>query len=135
MFCIKFPSIFFFLKCQVLADILPKEALLWKINLLTSAALYANSRLHAVQAEVLLLVRWVFMLVLTFNLMMLAIHFWKLKCERSHLLRLLESVHCHLSSANSMVLQNYKFWQDCNVLQFCNFLLDIIVFGDCVKKC
>ncbi|KAH9329343.1 hypothetical protein KI387_001451, partial [Taxus chinensis] len=38
-----------------LADIVPKDSLLWKLKLLQSAALYTNSRLHAVKAEVLLL--------------------------------------------------------------------------------
>ncbi|KAG8648165.1 acyltransferase-like protein At1g54570, chloroplastic isoform X1 [Manihot esculenta] len=38
-----------------LADIIPKETLLWKLKLLNSAAAYANSRLHAVKAEVLVL--------------------------------------------------------------------------------
>ncbi|KAK9292609.1 hypothetical protein L1049_020584 [Liquidambar formosana] len=38
-----------------LADIIPKDTLLWKLKLLTSAAAYANSRLHAVKAEVLVL--------------------------------------------------------------------------------
>ncbi|KAF8018013.1 hypothetical protein BT93_H3036 [Corymbia citriodora subsp. variegata] len=38
-----------------LADIVPRETLLWKLKLLKSAASYANSRLHAVKAEVLLL--------------------------------------------------------------------------------
>ncbi|PIA61632.1 hypothetical protein AQUCO_00300864v1 [Aquilegia coerulea] len=38
-----------------LADIIPKETLLWKLKLLNSGASYANSRLHAVKAEVLLL--------------------------------------------------------------------------------
>ncbi|XP_077218489.1 phytyl ester synthase 1, chloroplastic-like isoform X2 [Tasmannia lanceolata] len=38
-----------------LADIIPKETLLWKLKLLRSAASYANSRLHAVKAEVLVL--------------------------------------------------------------------------------
>ncbi|KAF8401543.1 hypothetical protein HHK36_012485 [Tetracentron sinense] len=38
-----------------LADIIPKETLLWKLKLLKSAAAYANSRLHAVKAEVLVL--------------------------------------------------------------------------------
>ncbi|XXG79310.1 hypothetical protein AAC387_Pa09g0411 [Persea americana] len=37
------------------ADIMPKVTLLWKLKLLKSAALYANSRLHAVKAEVLVL--------------------------------------------------------------------------------
>ncbi|KAL3728166.1 hypothetical protein ACJRO7_032854 [Eucalyptus globulus] len=37
------------------ADIITKETLLWKLKLLKSAASYANSRLHAVKAEVLLL--------------------------------------------------------------------------------
>ncbi|OMO98926.1 Diacylglycerol acyltransferase [Corchorus olitorius] len=34
-----------------LADIVPKETLVWKLNLLKSASGYANSRLHAVKAE------------------------------------------------------------------------------------
>lgn len=38
-----------------LADVIPKETLLWKLKLLKSAAAYANSRLHAVKAEVLVL--------------------------------------------------------------------------------
>ncbi|KAF8018011.1 hypothetical protein BT93_H3034 [Corymbia citriodora subsp. variegata] len=38
-----------------LADIITKETLFWKLKLLKSAASYANSRLHAVKAEVLLL--------------------------------------------------------------------------------
>ncbi|KAM0995035.1 hypothetical protein COP2_010730 [Malus domestica] len=38
-----------------LADIIPRDTLLWKLNLLKSAAAYANSRLHAVKAEVLVL--------------------------------------------------------------------------------
>ncbi|GER40507.1 esterase/lipase/thioesterase family protein [Striga asiatica] len=38
-----------------LADIIPKETLLWKLKLLKRAAAYANSRLHAVKAEVLVL--------------------------------------------------------------------------------
>ncbi|KAJ7973428.1 Acyltransferase-like protein chloroplastic-like [Quillaja saponaria] len=36
-------------------DIFPRETLLWKLKLLKSAASYANSRLHAVKAEVLVL--------------------------------------------------------------------------------
>ncbi|KAK3164363.1 hypothetical protein QOZ80_1AG0016610 [Eleusine coracana subsp. coracana] len=38
-----------------LADIIPRDTLLWKLRLLKTGAAYANSRLHAVQAEVLLL--------------------------------------------------------------------------------
>ncbi|CAH2079612.1 unnamed protein product [Thlaspi arvense] len=38
-----------------LGDIIPRETLLWKLKLLRSGATYANSRLHAVQAEVLVL--------------------------------------------------------------------------------
>uniref|UniRef100_A0A2N9I8R5 AB hydrolase-1 domain-containing protein n=1 Tax=Fagus sylvatica TaxID=28930 RepID=A0A2N9I8R5_FAGSY len=36
-------------------DVIPKDSLLWKLKLLKSAAAYANSRLHAVKAEVLVL--------------------------------------------------------------------------------
>ncbi|KOM52922.1 hypothetical protein LR48_Vigan09g158100 [Vigna angularis] len=38
-----------------LANIIPRDTLLWKLKLLKSAAAYANSRLHAVKAEVLVL--------------------------------------------------------------------------------
>lgn len=38
-----------------LANIIPRDTLLWKLELLKSAASYANSRLHAVKAEVLVL--------------------------------------------------------------------------------
>ncbi|KAL2345754.1 hypothetical protein Fmac_007039 [Flemingia macrophylla] len=38
-----------------LANIIPRDTLLWKLKLLKSAAAYANSRLHAVRAEVLVL--------------------------------------------------------------------------------
>ncbi|CAA3016644.1 acyltransferase At1g54570, chloroplastic isoform X1, partial [Olea europaea subsp. europaea] len=38
-----------------LSDIIPKKTLLWKLKLLKSAAAYANSRLHAIKAEVLVL--------------------------------------------------------------------------------
>ncbi|XP_043815613.1 acyltransferase-like protein At1g54570, chloroplastic isoform X2 [Manihot esculenta] len=40
-----------------LADIIPTETLLWKLKLLNSAAAYANSCLHAIKAEVLVLAR------------------------------------------------------------------------------
>ncbi|KAK9117650.1 hypothetical protein Sjap_016597 [Stephania japonica] len=39
----------------VLLDILPKESVLWKLQMLKSASSYANSRLHAVKAETLVL--------------------------------------------------------------------------------
>ncbi|GLT95242.1 hypothetical protein SLE2022_129350 [Rubroshorea leprosula] len=39
-----------------IANIVPRETLAWKLKLIKSAAAYANSRLHAVKAEVLLLV-------------------------------------------------------------------------------
>ncbi|KAF8401545.1 hypothetical protein HHK36_012487 [Tetracentron sinense] len=48
-------SIFTVILAVGLADIIPKETLLWKLKLLKSAAAYANSRLHAVKAEVLVL--------------------------------------------------------------------------------
>lgn len=38
-----------------LTSIIPKNTLLWKLKLLKSAAAYANSRLHAIKAEVLVL--------------------------------------------------------------------------------
>ncbi|KAJ4969204.1 hypothetical protein NE237_015905 [Protea cynaroides] len=38
-----------------LADIMPKDTFSWKMKLLKAGAAYANSRLHAVKAEVLLL--------------------------------------------------------------------------------
>ncbi|KAM6549520.1 hypothetical protein CsatB_021196 [Cannabis sativa] len=39
----------------VLADILPRDTLLWKLQMLRSASAFANSRLHAVKAETLIL--------------------------------------------------------------------------------
>ncbi|KAJ6353940.1 hypothetical protein OIU76_002878 [Salix suchowensis] len=41
---------------SVLSDTIPKETLIWRLKLLQSAAAYANSRLHAVKAESLVLV-------------------------------------------------------------------------------
>ncbi|KAL6325182.1 hypothetical protein AAG906_023027 [Vitis piasezkii] len=40
---------------SVLFDILPRETLLWKLKMLRSASAFANSRLHAVKAEILIL--------------------------------------------------------------------------------
>ncbi|TXG54919.1 hypothetical protein EZV62_020175 [Acer yangbiense] len=40
---------------SVVADILPKDTLLWKLEMLRLASAYANSRLHAVKAETLIL--------------------------------------------------------------------------------
>ncbi|KAI9176404.1 hypothetical protein LWI28_002403 [Acer negundo] len=40
---------------SVVTDILPKETLLWKLEMLRLASAYANSRLHAVKAETLIL--------------------------------------------------------------------------------
>ncbi|KAJ8441587.1 hypothetical protein Cgig2_023151 [Carnegiea gigantea] len=40
---------------EVLADILPGDTLLWKLQMMRSAASYVNSRMHAVKAEVLIL--------------------------------------------------------------------------------
>ncbi|KAK3200513.1 hypothetical protein Dsin_023928 [Dipteronia sinensis] len=40
---------------SAMADIIPKDPLLWKLKLLKSASAYTNSRLHAVKAEVLML--------------------------------------------------------------------------------
>ncbi|KAL2907092.1 hypothetical protein RDABS01_005802 [Bienertia sinuspersici] len=42
---------------QVLADILPRDTLLWKLRMMKSAGLYVNSRLHAVKAQMLVLAR------------------------------------------------------------------------------
>lgn len=38
-----------------LADILPKESIIWKLRMLDSASSYANSRLHAIRAPMLIL--------------------------------------------------------------------------------
>lgn len=46
---------------QVVADIIPKDTLVWKMKLLRSAADYANTCLHNVKAEVLLLARSIFL--------------------------------------------------------------------------
>ncbi|KAG6544924.1 hypothetical protein Mapa_013616 [Marchantia paleacea] len=39
-----------------IADLMPRETLAWKIKLLSDGAKYANSRIHAVKADILLLV-------------------------------------------------------------------------------
>ncbi|XP_042501765.1 acyltransferase-like protein At3g26840, chloroplastic isoform X3 [Macadamia integrifolia] len=45
-----------FLHClSVLPDILPRETLLWKLRMIRSASSFANSRLHAVKAQTLIL--------------------------------------------------------------------------------
>ncbi|KAL2240675.1 UNVERIFIED_CONTAM: Acyltransferase-like protein, chloroplastic [Sesamum indicum] len=44
---------------SVLSDILTAETLRWKLNMLKSAAGFANSRLHAVKAQTLILARWI----------------------------------------------------------------------------
>ncbi|KAK9272317.1 hypothetical protein L1049_002688 [Liquidambar formosana] len=43
---------------SVLSDILPRETLLWKLQMLKSASASANSCLHAVKAQTLILSRW-----------------------------------------------------------------------------
>ncbi|PIA26034.1 hypothetical protein AQUCO_10000006v1 [Aquilegia coerulea] len=40
---------------SVVADILPRESLPWKLQILKSAASFANSRIHAIKAETLIL--------------------------------------------------------------------------------
>uniref|UniRef100_A0A803KWH5 Uncharacterized protein n=1 Tax=Chenopodium quinoa TaxID=63459 RepID=A0A803KWH5_CHEQI len=40
---------------KVLADILPRDTLLWKLQMMKSACSFANSRLHAVKAQILIL--------------------------------------------------------------------------------
>ncbi|KAF6137984.1 hypothetical protein GIB67_041857 [Kingdonia uniflora] len=40
---------------SVLADILPRESFMWKLQMLKSASSFANSRVHAVKAETLIL--------------------------------------------------------------------------------
>ncbi|KAM5582088.1 phytyl ester synthase 2, chloroplastic-like [Rosa sericea] len=40
---------------SVLADILPRETLLWKLQMISTASSYANSRLHAVKAHTVIL--------------------------------------------------------------------------------
>jgi hypothetical protein len=43
---------------RLLVDILPKETIVWKLELLRIASLFVNSRLHAVKAQTLVLVRY-----------------------------------------------------------------------------
>uniref|UniRef100_A0A803MHJ3 Serine aminopeptidase S33 domain-containing protein n=1 Tax=Chenopodium quinoa TaxID=63459 RepID=A0A803MHJ3_CHEQI len=49
-------NLFYIYDSQVLADILPRETLLWKLQMMKSACSFANSRLHAVKAQILILV-------------------------------------------------------------------------------
>lgn len=44
---------------QILADTFRRETLLWKLKLLDAAALFANAHLHLVQAQTLILSRFV----------------------------------------------------------------------------
>ncbi|XP_050369314.1 phytyl ester synthase 2, chloroplastic-like [Argentina anserina] len=53
--CHRVYSKFVILIKLVLADILPIETLLWKLQMINSASSYANSRLHAVKAQTLIL--------------------------------------------------------------------------------
>ena len=48
---------------QELGDIIQMGTLVWKLKLLKSGANYANSQLHMVQAEVLLLARYLYLTV------------------------------------------------------------------------
>jgi hypothetical protein len=48
------------LNSQVLADILPRETLRWKLQMLKSASAVSNSRLHAVKAQTLIISRFLF---------------------------------------------------------------------------
>jgi len=57
--------------CQELANVIPRDTLLWKLKLLKSAAAYANSRLHAVKAEVLVLARFLLSLEFTPHIIIL----------------------------------------------------------------
>jgi len=57
--------------CQELANVIPRDTLLWKLKILKSAAAYANSRLHAVKAEVLVLARFLLSLKLTPHIIIL----------------------------------------------------------------
>lgn len=43
---------------QFLADILPKESIVWKMKMLRTASSFVNSRLHAVKAQSLVLARY-----------------------------------------------------------------------------
>ncbi|KAK8473245.1 hypothetical protein PHAVU_001G087800 [Phaseolus vulgaris] len=45
----------FLLSLPILADILPKETLLWKLKMLKSASAYAHSRLYSIKAQTLIL--------------------------------------------------------------------------------
>lgn len=47
---------------QVMSDVLSTESLLWKLNMVKSGSAYANSRLHAVKSETLVLSRFSFSL-------------------------------------------------------------------------
>ncbi|XP_024046866.1 acyltransferase-like protein At3g26840, chloroplastic isoform X3 [Citrus clementina] len=44
-----------YLSLQVLTDILPQETLIWKLQMLKTASTFVNARLHAVEAQTLIL--------------------------------------------------------------------------------
>ena len=62
-----------YLRSQALADALPGETLLWKLQMLRSASAYANSRLHAVRAQALILVRFSFLAFLVIALILVCL--------------------------------------------------------------
>lgn len=47
---------------QFLFDILTRDSLKWRLKLLRSASLYANSRVHSVKVQTLILARFFFLL-------------------------------------------------------------------------
>ena len=50
-------NFFYIFFLQFLVDILTKESIIWKLKILKTAASFANSRLHAVKAQTLVLAR------------------------------------------------------------------------------
>jgi hypothetical protein len=50
-------NFFYIFFLQFLVDILTKESIIWKLQILKKAASFVNSRLHAVKAQTLVLAR------------------------------------------------------------------------------
>jgi hypothetical protein len=52
-----FVTLFFFCFLQILVDVLTKESIVCKLEMLKASSSFVNSRLHAVKAQTLVLAR------------------------------------------------------------------------------
>lgn len=69
--------------------------MLWKLKLLKAGAAYANSRLHAVKAEVLVLARFLPCLSQLFNIIIVLTKGYKRSCPLSHFFKITDYLHVY----------------------------------------